>query len=219
MATKQAILGRKVGMTQLYADDGRLLPVTVIEAGPCYVTQIKTAADDGYNAIQIGFGHAKRLSKPELGHLGSCPPVKHLREIRTDDVDKYTVGQVISVDLFAVGDLVDVVGTSKGKGFAGGMKRHHFRGGPATRGQSDRQRSPGASGSGTTPGRVVKGLRRPGHMGDHRATVLSMRVVRVDAERNLLAIHGAVPGPDKALVYVRKSKKTSLARKKRALQG
>lgn len=219
MAKRQGILGRKVGMTQLFAQDGTVVPVTVIEAGPCYVTQIKTVANDGYNAVQIGFGHAGRLNKPEKGHLGNLPPLRHLREIRTDDVDQYSVGQAIDVSQFAEGELVDVVGTSKGKGFAGGMKRHNFRGGPMTHGQSDRQRAPGASGSGTTPGRVYKGVRRPGHMGDQRVTTLNLEVVKVDSEKNLLAVRGSVPGADEGIIFVRKSTKTNVARKKRALQG
>jgi large subunit ribosomal protein L3 len=205
-------------MVQLFTEGGEAVPVTVIEAGPCYVTQIKTKTTDGYNAIQIGFGHSKRLNKPELGHLKSCPPLRHLHEIRTDDVDQYQVGQVLDVTRFEVGDLVDVMATSKGKGFAGGVKRYHFEGGPKTRGASDRTRAPGASGSGTTPGRVVKGLHRPGHMGDRRVTTLNLKVVKVDAERNLLAICGSVPGATNGLVFVRKAAKTQAAKRKRALQ-
>jgi len=219
MANRQGILGRKAGMVQLFAEGGEVVPVTVIEAGPCYVTQIKTKDRDGYNAIQIGFGPTKRLNKPARGHLKECPPLRHLHEIRTDDVDKYQVGQVLDVTRFAPGDLVDIVGTSKGKGFAGGVKRYHFRGGPKTRGASDRTRAPGASSSGTTPGRVLKGLHRPGHMGNRRVTTLNLQVIKVDAERNLLAVRGSVPGPTSGLVYVRKAAKTQAAKRRRPLQG
>lgn len=218
MGNKQAILGRKVGMTQLFTETGEVVPVTVIEAGPCYVTQIKTEATDGYNAIQVGFEHAKRLNKPQKGHLGELPPLRYLREIRTDDVDQYKLGQVIDVSLFATGEMVDVTGISKGKGFAGAMKRHNFKGGPMTHGQSDRQRAVGAIGSGTTPGRVYKGLRGPGHMGNERVTVLNLEVVKVDPERNLLAVRGAIPGPKDALVFVRKAVKTQVKRNTRALE-
>jgi len=218
MSTKQAILGRKIGMTRIFTEQGEVVPVTVIEAGPCYVTQIKSVATDGYNAIQIGFGTAKKLSKGEAGHLGSLPKVRNLKEVRTDDIDKYTLGQVIDASLFEVGDLVDITGTSKGKGFAGGMKRHHFHGGPMSHGQSDRQRAPGAIGSGTTPGRVVKGLRMAGHLGNAQSTVLNQEVVQVDVERNLLLIKGAVPGATNGLVYVRKAHKTGAAKRRKPLQ-
>jgi large subunit ribosomal protein L3 len=206
-------------MVQLFAEGGEVVPVTVIAAGPCYVTQIKTKDRDGYNAIQIGFGQAKRLNKPERGHLKDCPPLRHLREIRTDDVDQYKVGQVLDVTRFEPGDLVDVVGISKGKGFAGGVKRYHHKGGPKTRGASDRVRAPGASGSGTTPGRVVKGLHRAGHMGNRRVTTLNLKVVKVDGERNLLAVRGAVPGPTNGLVFVRRAAKSQAVKRKRPLQG
>ncbi len=217
MPTRQGLLGKKVGMTQLIAENGEVVPVTVIQAGPCYVTQIKTVAKDGYNAVQIGFGMAKQLNKPALGHLGDLPRLRYLREIRTDDVDRYKVGQLIDVSQFGSGDLVDVIGVSKGKGFAGGVKRHHFRGGPKTHGQSDRHRAVGAIGSGTTPGRVVKGLRGPGHMGHKRVTVLNLTVERTDPEQNLLAIRGAVPGPTNGLVYIRSAAKTRVTRKRPTL--
>lgn len=217
MATRQGLLGKKVGMTQLIAESGEVVPVTLIEAGPCYVTQIKTEARDGYNAIQIGFGLAKRLNKPELGHLRDLPRLRYLREIRTDDVDQYKVGQLIDVSQFDAGDLVDVTGTSKGKGFAGAVKRHHFRGGPKTHGQSDRHRAVGSIGSGTTPGHVVKGMRGPGRMGHERVTVLNLRVEKIDPERNLLVVRGAVPGPANGLVYIRSAAKTRDVRKRRAL--
>lgn len=219
MATRQGIMGKKLGMTQIFDEKGVVAPVTVIEAGPCYVTQIKTVVNDGYNAVQLGFGQAKKLNKPDKGHLGDLPAARFLRELRTDDVEEYTLGQIIDVSRFSAGDLVDVIGTSKGKGFAGGMKRYNFRGGPITRGQSDRQRAPGAIGAGTTPGRVIKGHRGPGHMGDRRVTTLALTVVKVDPERNLLVVRGSIPGPTGALVFVRKAAKTKLARRKRVLQG
>ncbi len=218
MSTKQAILGKKVGMTRIFSDNGEVIPVTVIQAGPCYVTQIKTVATDGYNAIQIGFGITKRLSKGEAGHLGTLPKVRNLKEVRTDDIDKYTLGQVIDASLFTVGDLVDITGTSKGKGFAGGVKRYHFRGGPKTHGASDRTRAPGAIGSGTTPGRVVKGLRMAGHMGDVQRTVLNQEVVKVDIERNLVLVKGAVPGATNGLLVMRKAHKTGAAKRHKPLQ-
>lgn len=203
MARRKGILGKKIGMTRLFTESGEVTPVSVIEAGPCYVTQIKRLEKDGYNAIQIGFQPAKRLSSPERGHLGDLPLLRHLREIRTDDVDQYQVGQVFDASVFEPGELVDVTGISKGKGFAGGMKRHGFRGGPKTHGQSDRQRAVGSIGAGTTPGRVWKGMRGPGHMGSKRRTALSLEVAMVDPERNLLAVRGAVPGPRNGLVLVR----------------
>lgn len=207
MAKRRGLLGRKIGMTRIFSATGEVQPVTVLQLGPCYVTQVKTEATDGYNAIQIGFEHAKRLNKPEAGHLKGKPSLRHLREIRTDDADQYQVGQIIDVALFQEGDLVDVIGTSKGKGFAGAVKRHGFRGGPKTHGQSDRTRAVGSIGSTTTPGRVFKGMRGPGHMGNRRTTVLNLTVVKVDAERNLIAVRGAVPGPNTGLVLVRNAVK------------
>src|SRR5262245_23067136 len=205
----QGLLGRKVGMTQIFADDGRVVPVTVIEAGPCYVTQLRTKERDGYEAIQIGFGAARRLNGPERGHLAKsrAPAVRHLRELRADDLSGVEVGQKLDASLFKVGDMVDVVGTSKGKGFAGVVKRHHFRGGPRTHGQSDRHRAPGSSGSTTTPGRVLKGTRRAGQMGNARVTVQNLEVVESDGERNLLLVRGAVPGARNGLLLIRAAKK------------
>lgn len=218
MSTKQAMLGKKIGMTRIFTETGEVVPVTVIQAGPCYVTQIKATATDGYNAIQIGFGTAKKLSKGEAGHLGTLPKVKNLKEVRTDDIDKYTLGQVLDASFFAVGDLVDVTATSKGKGFAGGVKRHHFSGGPKTHGASDRTRAPGAIGAGTTPGRVLKGLRMAGHMGAKQRTVLNQEVISVDVERNLVLVKGTVPGATNGLVYMRKAHKTGAAKRRRTLQ-
>jgi large subunit ribosomal protein L3 len=205
----KGILGRKVGMTQIFDESGRVIPVTIVEAGPCYVTQIKTEERDGYRAIQLGFEETKksRLTKPEQGHLerSGVPSLRHLREIRVDDVSVYHEGQRLEVSQFEVGDRVDVVGTSKGRGFAGVVKRHGFRGGPKTHGQSDRTRAPGSIGAGTTPGRVVKGLRMAGRMGNQRVTVQNLRVVLVDPERNLLAVRGAVPGARGGMLMIREA--------------
>jgi large subunit ribosomal protein L3 len=208
----QGLLGRKVGMTQIFAPDGRVVPVTVVEAGPCYVTQIRTMERDGYQAIQLGYGAAKRLTQPEKGHLdrAKAPPVRHLREVRADSLEGVEVGQKLDATVFKVGDMVDVVGTSKGKGFAGVVKRHHFQGGPRTHGQSDRERAPGSSGSGTTPGRVFKGTKRAGQMGNARVTVQNLQVVEADGERNLLLLRGAVPGARNGLLLIKSAKKGRL---------
>jgi large subunit ribosomal protein L3 len=208
----KGLLGRKIGMTQVF-DEGIVVPVTVIEVGSCYVTQKKTKDRDGYTAIQIGFGDIKpkRLSKGELQHLKirNVPAVRHLREIplKDEEIDGYQVGQKLSADLFATGELVDVTGTSKGRGFQGGIKRHGFNRQPKTHGASDRTRASGARGSGTTPGRTYKGQRGPGHMGNRRVTVQSLRVVRVDAERAMIVVRGAIPGPKGGLVIVREARK------------
>lgn len=204
----KGILGKKVGMTQVFDDTGEAIPVTVIEAGPCYVTQIKSEKRDGYEAIQLGFGEARRLNKPQRGHLPKgVPDLRYSREVSVDDVSAYEVGQKIDASVFAVGDLVDVTGISKGKGFAGAMKRHGFSGGPITHGQSDRARAPGSIGSTSTPGRVFKGMRMAGHMGHERVTVQNLQVVLVDPERNLLAVRGAVPGARGGLVAVKSAVK------------
>jgi large subunit ribosomal protein L3 len=214
----EGILGRKVGMTQIFDERGEVVPVTIIEAGPCFITQIKTADRDGYSAIQLGFQEVRRVNKPMQGHLkksSGVPSLRHLREIRTDDVANYQVGQKIRVSLFSVGDMVDVSGTSKGKGYAGVVKRYGFRGGPKTHGQSDRLRAPGSIGSTTTPGRVLKGKRMAGHMGNERVTVQHLRVEMVDAERNLLAVRGAVPGAKNKLLFIKKSVKTAERKRRR----
>jgi len=205
------LLGRKLGMSQIFEEGGLVRPVTAIQAGPCTVTQVKTPDKDGYAAIQLGFGDVKKLNKPLAGHLtkGQVPLVRHLREVRLDAIDDYQQGQQIDASLFEVGELVDVVGTSKGKGFAGGVKRHHFRGGPKTHGQSDRHRAPGSIGATTTPGRVYKGTRMAGHMGDVRVTVQNLKVLEVDPERNLLLVEGAVPGANNGLLFVRKALKVA----------
>lgn len=206
------LLGRKVGMTQIF-DEGVVVPVTVIQVGPCYVTQKKSVANDGYSAVQIGFGDTKpkRLSKGELQHLrrNQVPPLRHLREFRVkpEDLDSLQVGQKLDAGVFAAGDLVDVTGTSKGRGFQGGVKRHGFNRQPKTHGASDRERAPGASGSGTTPGRTYKGHRGPGQMGNRQVTVHGLAVVRVDAEREMLVVRGAIPGPQGGLVVVREARK------------
>ena len=209
----KGILGRKVGMTQIFDEKGEVVPVTIIEAGPCFVTQKKTMDKDGYAAIQLGFEETKprRLTKGQQGHLAKnkLPPLRRLREIRLkeEELDRYEEGQKILVSIFAVGDLVDVTGVSKGRGFAGVVKRHGFRGGPRTHGQSDRVRAPGSIGAGTTPGRVYKGLRMAGRMGNQRVTVQNLRVMMVDAERNLLAVKGGVPGAKNGLLLIREARK------------
>jgi large subunit ribosomal protein L3 len=207
----KGLIGKKVGMTQIFDDAGAAIPVTLIEAGPCYVTQIRRPDEDGYAAVQLGFDEVKpkRLSGGQLGHLkrSNLPPLRFLREFREKDPELKEGDQISVNDVFSVGDFVDVVGTSKGKGFAGAVKRYHFRGGPKTHGQSDRQRSPGSHGSTTTPGRVYKGARGPGHMGDDRVTVQNLKVVLVDSERNLLGIRGAVPGARGGLVLIKGARK------------
>ncbi len=206
---RKALLGRKVGMTRIVNESGIITPVTIVELGPCYVTQVKTETSDGYSAIQLGFDQVPRLNSPEKGHLRNLPMLKHLREVATEDAEAYKVGQILDVTLFSPGELVDVIGTSKGKGFAGAVKRHHFKGGPKTHGQSDRLRAVGSIGSTSTPGRVWKGMRGPGHMGSERVTTLNLSVVKVDPERNLIAIKGSVPGPVGGLVMVRNAVKVA----------
>ncbi|MEE8470708.1 MAG: 50S ribosomal protein L3 [Dehalococcoidia bacterium] len=202
----KGMIGRKIGMTQVFTEDGTVKSVTAIEAGPCTVTQIKTMAKEGYNAVQIGFGEAKRLNSPEKGHLGELGRFKHLREFRVEDSSAVELGHRVDVSIFQAGDRVDVSGLSKGRGFAGVVKRHHFSGGPKTHGQSDRHRAPGSIGSGTTPGRVFKGLRMAGHMGNQRVTVAHLEVVKADSDRNLLLVKGAVPGAKNGLLEIRKSR-------------
>jgi large subunit ribosomal protein L3 len=210
-----ALLGRKVGMTQVFSEAGEAIPVTVLEVGPNYVTQVKTPERDGYSAIQIGFGETRKLNKPERGHLKHVPGpgLRHLHEVKPSGED-VEVGQQLNVDLFTKGEKVDVTvgavpGTmgSKGKGFAGVVKRHGFAGGPKTHGQSDRHRAPGSIGASTTPGRVFKGTRMAGHMGNRRRTVLNLEVVDVLPERNVLLVRGGVPGAKNGIVVVRKAVK------------
>jgi large subunit ribosomal protein L3 len=206
----KGIIGKKVGMTQVFDADGRVTPVTVIQAGPCFVTEIRNSERDGYTAVQLGFEEVapERLPGGERGHLQrrNMPTLRYLREFRVKDIDVQE-GQRLTVDVFAKGDHVDVVGTSKGRGFAGTIKRYHFNRQPTTHGASDRTRAPGASSSTTTPGRVRKGTRRSGHMGADRVTTQNLEVVVVDAERNLLAVKGSVPGAKGGLVIVKASVK------------
>jgi large subunit ribosomal protein L3 len=203
-------------MTQVFRDDGTVVPVTVLEAGPCYVTQVRTPERDGYRAVQLGFGQtkAKHLTKGQLGHLerAGVPELRHLREVRTASDEEYTVGEKILVDVFEPGERVDVEGRSKGRGFAGVVKRWRFAGGPRTHGQSDRERAPGSIGACATPGKVWKGQKMPGHMGNKRTTVQNLEVVLVDPERNLLAVHGSVPGPRGGLVLVKGARKQKVAK-------
>lgn len=214
MANK-GILGRKLGMTQVFDADNRVVPVTVIEAGPCRVVQIKTPERDGYAAVQLAFGDTKasRLTKPELGHLkvADAPPAKYLAELRVDDVSGFELGQVLKADVFAAGERVDVTGISKGKGFAGVMKRHNFAGQGAAHGNHKKHRAPGAIGACATPARVFKGLRMAGQYGSARVTTLNLEVVEGDAERNLLLVKGSVPGANGGLVFVRNAVKAGVA--------
>jgi large subunit ribosomal protein L3 len=198
------LIGRKVGMTSIYAEDGTMVPVSVVAIPPNTVTRLRTSERDGYTAVQLGSEESRKLTKPEAGQLKDLPKLATIREFRVDSVDDYEVGQTLSVELFAAGELVDVTGVSKGRGFAGTVKRHNFSRGPKTHG-SDNYRKPGSIGPGTTPGRVYKGLRMAGHMGNDRTTVKKLRVVRADAERNLLLVRGAVPGSRGTLVLVRKA--------------
>ena len=204
----QAMVGKKLGMTQVFDESGVVYPATVIECGPNVVTQIKTDEKDGYDAVQLGFGLDSRLNRPEQGHRkASGFQSRDLREVKADTYDDLEVGQVFKVDVFKPGQMVDVTGTSKGRGFQGGVKRHGFAGGPKTHGQSDRLRAPGSIGSSATPGRVYKGTRMAGRMGNDRVTVLSLEVLRVDPERNLLVVKGSVPGHNDSLVVVRNAVK------------
>ena len=219
----KGIIGKKVGMTQVFDEQGEVVPVTVIEAGPCFVAQIKTVERDGYAAVQLGFEETKpkRLTRPQLQHLqkSDIPALRHLREFRMNDDEMarygFEEGQKITVDIFEAGEYVDVTGTSKGRGFAGVVKRHGFGGGPKTHGQSDRHRAPGSIGACYTPGRVFKGKRMPGRMGGKRVTVQGLRVVLVDPERNLLVVRGAVPGAKNGLLLIRQARKTQLLKKAR----
>ena len=201
----QGIIGKKLGMGQVFADDGKVEALTAIEAGPCVVTQVKTTDKEGYNAAQLGFGESKRLNSPQKGHLKKLGNFRHLQEFRLADTKKIKVGDKIDVSLFKEGDLVNITGVSKGKGFAGVIKRHHFAGGPKTHGQSDRHRAPGSIGATTSPGRVLKGMRMAGHMGNSRVTVRHLRVYKADPERNLLLIRGAVPGAKNGLLLIKKA--------------
>jgi large subunit ribosomal protein L3 len=204
------MLGRKMGMMQVFTPTGEVVPVTVISAGPCVVTQVRITERDGYDAVQLGFEQvpARKLTKPQQGHLkGAGTLLRILREFSADNPQDHTVGDVINVELFAAGQKIDVSGNSKGRGFAGVVKRHHFRGGPKTHGQSDRHRAPGSIGAGTTPGRVWKGQKMAGRMGGKRVTVQNLEVVEVLPEKNLILVKGSVPGARNGLLHIRKAAK------------
>lgn len=208
----KGMIGKKIGMTQIFDEKGNAIPVTVIQAGPCYVTQVRTKDRDGYVAVQLGYGITKptRLTKGQLGHLNrnKLQALKVLREFRLPEADlDVQEGQEILVDVFSKGDLVDVIGTSKGRGFAGTIKRHGFNRQPKTHGQSDRERAPGSSGMRSTPGRTLKGRRASGRMGNDRVTIQNLEVVVVDTERNLLAVRGSVPGAREGIVMIKPARK------------
>ncbi|MDD9954879.1 MAG: 50S ribosomal protein L3 [Anaerolineaceae bacterium] len=217
----KGIIGKKVGMTQVFDERGDVIPVTVIEAGPCYVTQVRSAERDGYTAIQLGFGETKprRLTRGQLGHLqrNNLPALRYLREFRIregePDVEE---GQQINADVFEVGDRVDVIGKSKGRGFQGTIKRHGFRRQPKTHGQSDRERAPGSIGAGSTPGRVIKGMRMAGRMGNDRITMQNLEVVVVDAEKNLIAVKGSIPGTRGGIVMLKPARERRRTRRERS---
>ena len=201
------IIGKKLGMTQIFRENGEVEAVTAVEAGPCTVVQIKTADKEGYNAVQFGFGEAKRLNSPRRGHLKGLGQFRHIREFRVDDTESIEVGDKVDVSMFEEGDLVDVTGMSKSKGFAGVVKRHGFAGGPKTHGQSDRHRHPGSIGATSSPGRVLKGTRMAGRMGNDRVTVRGLEVCGADVDRNLLLVKGAIPGYKNGLLLIKKSRK------------
>ena len=201
--TVEGLLGRKLGMLQVFDEEGRLRGATALQVGPCWVTQVRTEEKDGYSAVQLGFDEKKKLTKPASGHLAASgvPNLRHLAEFRL--TGEVSLGDQIGLEIFEQGQLVDVTATSKGRGFQGGVKRHHFRGGPKTHGQSDRHRAPGSIGAGTTPGRVFKGTRMAGHMGAARTTVRNLEVVARNDERGVIFVAGTVPGPKGGLVRVR----------------
>jgi large subunit ribosomal protein L3 len=215
MASK-GILGRKLGMTQVWDAENRVVPVTVIEAGPCRVVQLKTPERDGYSAVQLSFGETKanRITKPELGHLQAAggAPSRHLAELRVNDLAGFEIGQIVKADVFEAGERVDVTGITKGKGFAGTMKRHNFKGLGAGHGTHKKHRAPGSIGACATPARVFKGVRMAGQKGNERVTTLNLEVVQGDAERGLLLVKGAVPGPSGSLVFVRNATKAAVKR-------
>ena len=196
-------------MTRIFDENGVVTASTLVEAGPCFITQLRTPENDGYTAVQLGFGSTPRPSKPHKGHLKKAglpdrQGLESLREVPADNLDDLELGARIDASMFAQGEIVDVIGTSKGKGFAGVIKRHNFHGGPKTHGQSDRWRHSGSVGSGTTPGRTFKNMRMAGHLGDARVTVKNLRILSVDPERNLVALRGAIPGPNGGIVVIRK---------------
>jgi large subunit ribosomal protein L3 len=215
----KGVLGTKLGMTQVFSDEGKVVPVTVVAAGPCVVTAVRTPGSDGYSAVQLGYGEIdpRRVTKPAAGHFAKAglTPRRYLVELRTDDADQYTLGQELSAETFGAGDLVDVTGRSKGKGTAGVMKRHGFHGLSSSHGTQRKHRSPGSIGGCATPGRVFKGLKMAGRMGHARTTVPRLTVHAVDAERGLLLIKGAVPGPKGGLVLVRSAAKQAAQKEAR----
>ena len=204
----QALLGKKIGMTTVFREaTGEALAVTAVQVGPCTITQIKTVETDGYRGVQIGFDQAKRVTKPMKGHLKTSGggQFRYIREVPASDLSDLEVGQQLNVSLFTPGEKIEVSGLSRGRGFQGGVRRHHFKGGPKTHGQSDRHRAPGSIGAGTTPGRVIKGLRMAGHMGNAEVKVRNLEVVSTDPERNLIMIKGAVPGHTNTLLVLAKT--------------
>jgi large subunit ribosomal protein L3 len=208
----EALMGKKLGMTQVFDETGQAVPVTVLKVGPCVVTQVRTQERDGYEAIQLGYEESRRLNSPDRGHQKAAgSSMRHLREVKASDISGFEVGQVVDCSLFSAGDKVDVTATSKGKGFAGVVKRHGFAGGPKTHGQSDRHRAPGSIGSSATPGRVFKGMKMAGRMGGQRTTVQNLTIERVDPEKNLLLVRGSVPGAKESLVIVRSAVKSGQA--------
>ncbi len=202
-----AIIGKKIGMTRIILENGEMVGITAIEAGPCFVTQIKDLGKDGYEAVQLGFGRAKRLNASQKGHLKDISEVRHLHEFRDVDVSSVKRGDKVDVGFLNSGDFVSVSGLSKGRGFAGVVKRYHFAGGPKTHGQTDRHRAPGSIGATTSPGRVLKGKRMPGRMGGKKVTVRNIRVVKVDADRGLLLVEGSAPGARNGLLIIKKVRK------------
>jgi large subunit ribosomal protein L3 len=203
----KGLIGKKLGMTQTFREDGRAEATTIVEAGPCIVVQVKTEDKEGYSAVQLGYGEAKRLKSPQKGHFKELGSFRYLKEIRVKNTKDISVGDKVDVGLFKMGDMVDITGISKGRGFAGVVKRHGFAGGPKTHGQSDRHRAPGSIGAGTSPGRVLKGTKMGGHMGCVKVTVAKLEVIGADPEKNILMIKGAVPGCRNGLLMIRKSGK------------
>ena len=200
----KALLGKKIGMSQFIRDDGVMIPVTVLEVGPCTVTQILTNERNGYSSIQIGFDEKKKGNRPRLGHLNGLSAFRHLKEINVDSLDGWEIGQKLDVSMFNTGEHVTVIGTSKGRGFAGGMKRHGFHGQQRTHGQSDRERAPGSIGAGTTPGRVLKGKKMAGHMGNTKVTVKNLEIIDIDESRHLVILKGGVPGAPQGFLLIKK---------------
>jgi large subunit ribosomal protein L3 len=210
----EGLVGKKLGMTQLFDDSGVIHAVTVVAAGPVVVTQVKTASKEGYDAVQVGYGEKKRPNKPMKGHFNKLGDFRMLREFKVLGDGEYSLGDSVGIEIFNEGDLVDVTGVSRGRGFAGGVRRYHFRGGPKTHGQSDRHRAPGSIGSGTTPGRVLKGQKMAGHMGAEQVTAKNLKVIAKDEAKGLLLIAGAVPGATNGTVTVTVAKKARTQKKK-----